>query len=225
MNLIVPAVFEFNKIVLGINQRGYGLMPLNELNITIESLNEELDEFIEAQNEGDIVKMVDALCDCMYFAIGAMYKNGNTADLALITICGKYMDKSQFLDRIYTTLNFEHLGVFLPTEEHRDSIHDSIDLSIDVLDAECAKDNASASSVDQKLAGVIEQCIIGLYSFGVQPNQVHEIMLAINEANMTKKKGVNAKRGDGVAADAIKPDGWIPPEESIKRILKLDCPA
>ena len=116
MNLIVQAIYQFNQTVLGIAPREPALMPANECQITIESLKEELDEFIEAQNEGDVVKMVDALCDCMYFAIGALYKNGNTEAQSLIMICGKFTDteaqslqmicgkftdKSKFLERYY----------------------------------------------------------------------------------------------------------------------------
>jgi predicted HAD superfamily Cof-like phosphohydrolase len=46
-----------------------------------------------------------------------------------------------------------------------------------------------------------------------------EIQTAVHEANMEKKLGVVAKRGDGSAADAVKPEGWIPPEGRIEAIL------
>jgi hypothetical protein len=37
---------------------------------------------------------------------------------------------------------------------------------------------------------------------------------------MEKKLGVNAKRGDGSAADAVKPEGWESPEHRIGAILE-----
>lgn len=224
MNLIVQAIYQFNQTVLGIAPREPALMPANECQITIESLKEELDEFIEAQNEGDIVKMVDALCDCMYFAIGALYKNGNTEAQSLLMICGKFTDKSKFLERYYYETQSEDLdAVFIPTDEHRDQIYAAISKHVDNFEHWASHNNSGASNTE--LSQVVRQCVAGLYSFGVKSNQVHDIMLAINNANMAKKKGVNAKRGDGVAADAVKPEGWIPPEDSIKQILKLDCPA
>jgi predicted HAD superfamily Cof-like phosphohydrolase len=58
-----------------------------------------------------------------------------------------------------------------------------------------------------------------LYKMGLTPDQIVEIQTAVHEANMEKKLGVVAKRGDGSAADAVKPEGWIPPEGRIEAIL------
>jgi len=59
-----------------------------------------------------------------------------------------------------------------------------------------------------------------LYKLGLTSEEVDKCMSAVHLCNMTKKKGINSKRATG-AADAIKPDGWISPEERIKEILEL----
>lgn len=59
-----------------------------------------------------------------------------------------------------------------------------------------------------------------LYKMGVTPDKVVKCCTAVHQANMTKKRGVKAGRGDGSAADAIKPEGWITPEERIGSILE-----
>ena len=57
-----------------------------------------------------------------------------------------------------------------------------------------------------------------LYKLGLTPEQIHECCMAVHHANMSKKRGTNAKRDTG-AADAVKPEGWVPPEQLIQRII------
>lgn len=57
-----------------------------------------------------------------------------------------------------------------------------------------------------------------LYKLGLTPEQIHECCMAVHQANITKKKGVNAKRDTG-AADAVKGEGWVPPEERLRKII------
>lgn len=59
----------------------------------------------------------------------------------------------------------------------------------------------------------------GFYKMGLPDTAVEEIFAAVHDANMTKKKGVVASRATGDVADAIKPVGWVPPEERIGIIL------
>ena len=59
-----------------------------------------------------------------------------------------------------------------------------------------------------------------LYKLGLTPDQIVACSTAVHEANMEKKLGVNAKRGDGSAADAVKPEGWESPEHRIGAILE-----
>jgi len=57
-----------------------------------------------------------------------------------------------------------------------------------------------------------------LYKLGLTPQQMADCFTAVHEANMEKKLGVNAKRASG-AADAVKPEGWVPPDIRIANIL------
>jgi predicted HAD superfamily Cof-like phosphohydrolase len=57
-----------------------------------------------------------------------------------------------------------------------------------------------------------------LYKLGLSAEQIEQCVSAVHAANMTKRRGTNAKRDTG-AADAIKPDGWVAPEQRIATIL------
>ena len=129
-NQIVKSVIQFNQSVLGIEPRRLGLMSDAENEITVKCLREEADEFELAVKEGDYIGQVDSLIDSVYFAVGAMYKLGLTAQ------------------------------------------------------------------------------------------QIDACMDEVHSANMAKCKGVNEKRGDGSAADAVKPEDWVSPEERIGSILE-----
>jgi len=58
----------------------------------------------------------------------------------------------------------------------------------------------------------------GLRRMGLTQNEACSCFLAIHLANMTKKKGTNAKRGD-FADDAVKPESFRPPDEVIRNLL------
>ena len=71
--------------------------------------------------------------------------------------------------------------------------------------------------------GLLDLCyfaIGGLYRSGLTIEQIERCFGVIHKANMQKKVGVQLKRG-GKAIDAVKPEGWKPPEEQIKEILNL----
>lgn len=83
------------------------------------------------------------------------------------------------------------------------------------------KEGHGKQDIIEFVDGVLDLCyfaIGGLYRAGVSPEKIRLCFNAIHEANMTKKKGVQAKRG-GKAVDAVKPEGWTPPEEAIAHIL------
>lgn len=94
MTDIIDKIVYFNDEVLGIEQRVPGVMHIAEHEITIVSLHEEVDEYIDSydacmQDDNTIKKseevkyvahMADAFIDNIYFAIGALYKLGLTAD-------------------------------------------------------------------------------------------------------------------------------------------------
>ena len=63
----------------------------------------------------------------------------------------------------------------------------------------------------------------GLVRQGLKPSQIEACFNAIHHANMSKAKGVKQGREnfDGVG-DAIKPEGWMSPEEKMKTIIEAD---
>lgn len=122
-------IVKFNRDVLKIEPRELGNMSPEESDITIKCLAEEIEEFQVAYDNLDYIGSIDALIDLIYFAVGALYKQGLTAE------------------------------------------------------------------------------------------EMSHCMQAVHEANMEKKLGVNYRRGDGSAADAVKPEGWTSPEERIAEIL------
>jgi predicted HAD superfamily Cof-like phosphohydrolase len=58
----------------------------------------------------------------------------------------------------------------------------------------------------------------GFHKMGLPPELVDQIFLAVHDANMTKRKGIVKDRDTG-APDAVKPDGWTPPEERIGLLI------
>lgn len=122
-------IVQFNREVLKIEPRELGNMSPEESDITIKCLNEEVEEFQIAYDNLDYIGTVDALLDLIYFAVGALYKQGLT------------------------------------------------------------------------------------------PEEMEKCMFAVHGANMAKQLGVNQRRGDGSAADAVKPKDWVSPEERIADIL------
>lgn len=124
----VQDVIEFNRDLLGIEQRTPAMMSVEEHTHLTMALQEELKEFNDAVVEGNVVGAVDALIDLMYFAIG------------------------------------------------------------------------------------------GLWKLGLSHEQMVHCMKAVHAANMLKRKGKVAKRYTG-AADAVKPENWVAPEELIRKIL------
>lgn len=124
----VQDVIEFNRDLLGIEQRTPAMMSVEEHTHLTMALQEELQEFNDAVVEGNVVGAVDALIDLMYFAIG------------------------------------------------------------------------------------------GLWKLGLSHEQMVHCMKAVHAANMLKRKGKVAKRYTG-AADAVKPENWVAPEELIRKIL------
>lgn len=58
-----------------------------------------------------------------------------------------------------------------------------------------------------------------LYRMGLTAEQIKKAFSAVHECNMAKKVGVQAKRGGEGVIDAVKPEGWVGPEEKIAAIL------
>lgn len=62
-----------------------------------------------------------------------------------------------------------------------------------------------------------------VYKHGINKNLYYNMFRVVHEANMAKVKGTKETRqGYGESADAIKPEGWTPPEETLAKMLGLD---
>ena len=58
-----------------------------------------------------------------------------------------------------------------------------------------------------------------LYKLGLTPDKMVEVFTVVHNKNMEKMPGVVASRATVGAVDAIKPPGWVGPEEEIGVIL------
>lgn len=217
----VEQIVDFNKQVLGIEQRTQGLIPANEAQISIESLIEEANELREAFQEKDFIKAVDAVADTLFFAVGVMFKFGLNDRQIVNAILSEHNGRLHHpMSAIYEAgveIN-EHIG--FPegelTSEYAQSIEDFVN--------EFSKNYELNDLVNSviSIALVCRGCCAIFGEFGLSSYKAERVMDAVYTANMTKKKGVNAKRGDGQAADAVKPADFIPPEEKIAEILGMD---
>jgi len=74
------AVVSFNRDLLGTPERPICPMPANEYQHLIKAIGEEIYiELAHAWNDEDVVAMVDAQIDAIYFLMGGLYKCGLTA--------------------------------------------------------------------------------------------------------------------------------------------------
>lgn len=83
-------------------------------------------------------------------------------------------------------------------------------------------DAHNAKDVIGSVDAVIDQIYfqIGfLKRMGLSEQQVRDCFSAVHNANMEKKAGEQAKRAGSGVVDAVKPEGWVPPEERIALIL------
>lgn len=62
-----------------------------------------------------------------------------------------------------------------------------------------------------------------VYKHGITPHTYNRCFRAVHEANLKKRRSRVARDGSS-AADAVKPDGWVPPEREIQNILDSECP-
>ena len=59
----------------------------------------------------------------------------------------------------------------------------------------------------------------GLYRLGLTKEQAYKCFDAIMDANFEKKAGQKPGRVVGEVKDAVKPEGWVGPEDRISKVL------
>ena len=216
----VEQIVNFNKEVLGIEQRVQSLIPANEAQISIESLVEEANELREAFEGQDFIKAVDAVADTLFFAVGVLYKFGLTSDQIANVILHQHNVRLKHpMSAIYecgVEVN-EHIG--FPedklTLEYAQSIEDFVNEFSNNYEH-----NDFVNSVGS-ISLICRACCAIFGEFGLSANKAERVMDAVYTANMTKKRGANAKRGDGQTADAVKLADFVPPEAKIADILGM----
>ena len=105
------------------------------------------------------------------------------------------------------------------------------DIHIFINDAQSIEDFVNEFSKNYELNDMVNSvisitlicraCCAIFGEFGLSANKAERVMDAVYTANMTKKRGANAKRGDGQTADAVKPADFVPPETKIAEILGM----
>ena len=68
------------------------------------------------------------------------------------------------------------------------------------------------------LIDAVYYAVGGLKKMGLTRNDAFACFWAVHRANMTKRRGSVAKRGD-FGEDAVKPEEWVDPKTRIKKIL------
>ena len=79
---MISQVCEFNRTILGIEQRPIGFMPDQEVEHLVKAMYEEVEEFHDGTSNGDLIGAIDGLCDLIYFAMGGLWKMGLTPEVA-----------------------------------------------------------------------------------------------------------------------------------------------
>lgn len=69
-------VVEFNRDILGIQERIISLQDNDEFRLSMSQLKEEITEIQEAYLKQDLTGVIDGLIDLEYFLLGVFYKVG-----------------------------------------------------------------------------------------------------------------------------------------------------
>lgn len=89
-------VSKFCSDVVGLPApNGPRVLSSDRLEFYIGAVNEELDEFVKATNEGDIGEAADALIDLTYFTLGRLYEMGVPADVVFMDVHVANMTKKR----------------------------------------------------------------------------------------------------------------------------------
>lgn len=216
----VEQIVNFNKEVLGIEQRVQSLIPANEAQISIESLVEEANELREAFEGQDFIKAVDAVADTLFFAVGVMYKFGLSQNQIVNAIMSQHNSRLQHpMSAIYEAGVSLSESIGFPEGGATIEFADTLEGFVNEF-SNNYEHNDFVNSVGS-ISLICRACAAIFAEFGLSAFKAEKVMDAVYTANMTKKRGANAKRGDGQTADAVKPADFVPPETKIAEILGM----
>jgi predicted HAD superfamily Cof-like phosphohydrolase len=199
MNSIYLAVYAFNQDLLKVAPSPFPRSLTREESLYARScILEESDELSESF---DIVSQVDALIDTLYFSLGHLYRLGLSIEdaVGMTTVQDPYENSGHSVKKLSK-------GAVAKIQK---------DLS---CNAEGVVNAYNALEQAIYVTRTIRLCLKSMFLMGLSPDQVKNCIIAVDSANKTKKRGVNAKRDMGVE-DAVKPADWVPPEQEIAKIL------
>jgi len=205
----IDAIFDFNRTLLGVAQPDeLRILTDAESEYALRCLVEEANELGTASS---IVDQVDALVDTLYYSVGHAYRIGCKSSHLDDHIALEVIDTPQ------THMNIQPRVLRKLSSAEIQAISDKIYQN-------AANLRASTLIVPQLdyVVSTIAESLRALYKMGLTPEQAQQCILAVDEANKKKKRGVNARRDLGVE-DAVKPENWVGPEVAIATILDLDA--
>lgn len=122
------------------------------------------------------------------------------------------------IDRVFT---FNELIVKIKKDRIQLLQGDELTWLMRVLAEETDELRVAQTTTDQ-VDALIDLTIFalgGLYRLGLSNQQAIDCFNAVMDANMEKRAGQKVGRVIGEVADAIKPEGWVGPEQRIAEIL------
>lgn len=83
---------------------------------------------------------------------------------------------------------------------------------------------AESVTVEEAADAIVDLCYFAIgrgYEMGVDLQPVFD---AVHQANMNKVRGSLSKRPNSLGYDAVKPEGWTPPEHTLQSVLNRQLP-
>ncbi len=95
---VFDAIFDFNERVVKVEEAPLNTLSDKQHEWTLKAYREEITEFVQARDKQDIIGMVDASLDLVYFAVGTLKKMGLSREQAfaiMMVIHRKNMKKER----------------------------------------------------------------------------------------------------------------------------------
>lgn len=182
-------------------------------------LDEELHEFMDSFEQGDLVGTVDALTDLVYVAYGTfLFWGVNPRRLVVNSLRIPSWAKMNLSVKLGTGLLSRPPQ--LPSWEIANLFCRDISLQIEDLARELPSVSLEDRSfmVFQNLTNILSRSYQIAAVMGVPWEPCWDaVHLANMQKILAKPDGSNSKRG--VAMDLVKPEGWVGPEAKIKQAL------
>lgn len=174
---------------------------------------EELNEYVDSCQQGDLGTAVDSLIDLVYITCGTALLHGIGFD--------KFDEILHIEDSLFP-VNLSTTGSphFLTAEENSTLLkllNDNIDQYIDGYTLKDEK------KIKKSLGSLYLNCLFASTAMDLTNDQWDEMWSDVQRANMSKERATSAEQSKrNSTLDVFKPEGWIPPrtEELIKKYVR-----